>query len=99
MKHFIITLLSALALSLSGLAFAGGAVVEAPEVETNPAVQQAPIEEVIEATECDPATSECGTEETADVIEATECDSATSECGTEETADVTETEEEIVTAS
>ncbi|MEZ5448390.1 MAG: hypothetical protein R3E89_05050 [Thiolinea sp.] len=39
MKHFIITLLSAMALSLSGFALAGGDVVEAPD------------EEVIETTE------------------------------------------------
>lgn len=77
MKHFIITLLSALTLSVSGLALAGAPPVEAPEVVTNPAVQQAPVEEVVETDECDAATTKCDTDETADVTETEEVEEIT----------------------
>ena len=54
MKHFIITLLSALTLAVSGLALAGAPPVEAPVVQENPAVQQSPVQqEVVETEKCD----------------------------------------------
>ncbi|MGB0845887.1 MAG: hypothetical protein ACPGSM_04140 [Thiolinea sp.] len=76
MKNFIITLLSGLALSLSAFVFAGGAVVEAPTAEENPAAQVAPVEggEVADtdATECDAEKADCEKEETADATDATD---------------------------
>ena len=72
MKNFIITLLSAMALSMSAAAFAGGMVVEAPNTEANPAAQVAPTEstevtEAVDATECDVEKEACGAEDTAAV--------------------------------
>lgn len=66
MKNFIITLLSAMALSMSAFVFAGGAVIEAPNTDANPAAQVAPTEEIAaDATECNAEKEECATEETA----------------------------------
>lgn len=72
MKHFIITLLSALTLSVAGFAFAGGEVVDAPVVDKHPAAQQPVDEEVVEAPACEVKQGECETEETTDISETTE---------------------------
>jgi hypothetical protein len=74
MKHFIITLLSAMALSVSGFAFAGGEVVDAPVVKENPAEQKAPVveEEVVKTPECDTTQAQCAPADTTEVSETTE---------------------------
>ena len=83
MKHFIITLLSAMALSVSGFALAGGDVVDPPAIEENPAVQKAPEpeveveEETVKAPECDATQADCDAEDDTDVSETEEMEETT----------------------
>ena len=82
MKNFIITLLSAMALSMSAFVFAGGMVVEAPNTETNPAAQIAPTEDA----------------EVTDAADVAECDATKEECAAEETAAADDTDSPVQVA-
>ena len=94
MKNFIITLLSAMALSMSAFVFAGGMVVDAP-TDANPAAQVAPVEETevtdaTEATECDAEKEECAADTTADADDGAE--------GSEDTAAADNTDSPVQVA-